>query len=783
MSAGQPLTTKFYPQTIIAIVVAFSLFSCKLPVFVKNYPKGKPFVFETNIQLNGKFSIDTSAFLKSKLRGQLDDSMKSRSVSKVLWSVMKNPPVYDSVNADKSILYMRALLVSQGFFRDSITYKAKIDSGRGDQYRTTVTFDVTPGKQVKIDSFAYNIKNDDLQKLALENQPDAKVKKGDPFAKTNISLELDRLVELYRNNGYLKFGREDLYGLWDTLDISLLNPNLDPFEQLELLQKIRERQENPKANLEIRLRPTVDSSKLRKYYISSVTVYPDFTLDTTLYQKKETYVNGIKVISYRNLFKPQILPQNIYLNRGDMYDQRNYFRTINRFNSIGAWRLTNIEQKAREGQDSADITIRLTPARKYTFSTNFESSRNQTAFSGNLLGVAINLGLQNRNFAKAANQATTNIRFGIETGRDTATKVGFLQTRQVSASHTIVFPRAILINKLISPKYRNNVRTVFAVNGSITERRLLYDLNSINGSWGYDIQLGKWPVTIKFPNIEYSKLDAKPKLDTIFKYNPSLRRVFNDGLITSVIVGASTSGGKGNRTSNLKLNGELSGFPGIIRNKFFDSNLYRFAKVDAEFAQKISLGKTDLVFRFFAGVGYAFNSTVNIDNRFNLPFFRQYFAGGPNSMRAWGLRKLGPGSTLKDFSITGQPDRYGDMQLETNLEYRFPIANIAGVKLNGAFFTDIGNIWYVKNNGIAADSNAIFHLKNLPRDIAVGSGIGLRFDFDFFVIRLDFAHKVKDPTPPSDKQHLQNKWFGYANKQEFFNGTRFQLGISYPFIL
>lgn len=782
MSAGHPLFCKICPKVIITVLVALSLFSCKAPVIVKKYQPGKPFVYQTNIKVNGNFSNEERDKLASRLKSQLDDSMRSRSVSKVFWSVMKSPPVYDSSSAEKSKLYMRSLLVSLGYFKDTITFNSTIDTAKNGQYRTTVNFSVTPGKVVRIDSFAYNLRDTNLQKLAVANQSDALVKEGDPFAKANISVELDRLVDLYRNSGYMRFGREDLYGLWDTLDISLLRPTTDPFEQLELLQKIKDRKDNPKANLEIKLRPIADSSKLRKYFVGNISIYPDYTLDTVGGKRNEEVVKGIKVISYKNTFKPKIFPQNIYLHHTDLYDQRNYFRTINRFNSLGSWRLVNIEQNIRPGQDTADFVIRLTPAKKFSVTANLEGSRNQTPFSGNLFGIAVNFGLQNRNFAKRANLATTNLRIGVETGRDTATDIKFIQTRQISLSHNIYFPRALFINRIITPQNRNNVRTILSLNGSITERRELYNLNSLNGSFGYEIKLRKWPVAFRW-NIEYSALTAKQKLLDIFANNPSLKRVFNDGLITSIIVNTSTTGGKNNNVNNLKLNGELSGFPGIVRNDFFDTNLYRFIKLDAEFVRKISFNRSALVLRIFAGVGYEFNSTVNPNNRYNLPFFRQYFAGGPNSMRAWGLRKLGPGSIVDNFGTTGQPDRYGDMQLEGNIEFRFPLANVSGIKINGALFTDMGNIWYIKQSpDILAGNPGLFKFNNLARDLAIGTGFGFRFDFSFFVVRLDASHKVKDPSPTTDKQYLQNKWFGYVEK-DFFRGTRFQLGISYPFIL
>lgn len=772
--------------TGIAFIIMVLGTSCA--TIVKNYPKGKPFVYETNINVNGNFSNEERETLESGLRGQLDDSMRSRSVSKLLWNVMKNPPVYDSSNAAKSIVFMRALLTSLGYFKDSIYFKSSVDTAKTDQLRTTVDFYVTPGKVVKIDSFSYNIKQADLQSIAIANQQDAFVKKGEPFAKAAISVELDRLVNLYRNNGYLRFSREELIGLWDTLDVSLLQPTLDPFEQLELLEKLRQRRENPTANLEIRLKPGFDSTRLTKYYIGNVTVYPDITLDTSAYSRKETVVNGIKVVSYLDMFKPKIFPQNIYLKQGQLYDQRNYFKTINRFNSLGSWRLVNIEQVPRGTLDTADFNIRMTPARKYSFTANLEGSRNNTAVSGNLFGIAINVGLQNRNFARAANQASTTLRFGVETGRNKLTDIKFIQTRQLSLNHTIYFPRPIIpFLKKIPENVRNSFRTILAFNASITERRELYNLNNVNASWGYEFQAGKKFFTLRIPNIEYSYFKALPTLQQIFNNNPSLRFIFTDGLISSLQGGMTATGGKNKNVNVFRTNIEASGLiTGLIKNNaFLDTNLYRFIKVDAEFTRKIVLAKNAIALRIFAGVGYEFNSTANPNKRNNLPFFRQYFAGGPNSMRAWALRRLGPGSVVKDFDgITGFSDRYGDVQLEANIEYRFPLGKLFGIKINGAVFTDMGNIWYLKKGpaSIGRLPEEVFNFSRLGTDLAIGSGVGIRVDFDFFVVRFDASHKVKDPSPSTDRAYLQNKWFGYV-KNDFLRGTQFQLGISYPFIL
>ena len=253
------------------------------------------------------------------------------------------------------------------------------------------------------------------------------------------------------------------------------------------------------------------------------------------------------------------------------------------------------------------------------------------------------------------------------------------------------------------------------------------------------------------------------------------------GFISSAITSYTKNGGGKNKPNLFRTNLEVCGLlTGLIKNnKFLDSNLYRFIKLDAEFIQKIQLNKNALALRIFAGAGYEFSSTVNPQKKNNLPFFKEYFAGGPNSMRAWALRKLGPGSVVKDFKI--DPERYGDVQIEANAEYRFPLGKFLGIPINGAFFTDIGNVWFLKKapNRLPEE---IFNFGRLGKDLAVGSGIGFRIDFTFFVVRFDVAHKIKDPSPPPSKSYLQNKWFGYVQK-DFYRGTQFQLGISYPFIL
>lgn len=775
MITGRPsFFSKLLLYLLAGPVFVSLMYSCA--VIPRHYPRDKPFVFETNITVNGNLSNEEKEILESRLKGQLDDSMRSRSVSKLFFSVMKNPPVYKKENADRSILFMRSLLNSLGYFHDSIYYKDTVLLKSKDQHRAYINFFINPGKVVKLDSISYNLKQPELQAITMANKNESLLIKGEPFAKTTVSMELDRLVDLYRNNGYLRFNREELKGVWDTLDLELLRPTLDPFEQLQILQKLKERRENPTANLEIILRPGFDSSKLTKYYVGDITVYPEFSPDTAGYKRTEEWVSGIRVISYRRAFRPKILPAHIYFHRGDLYNQKNYYKTINRFNSLGSWRLANIEQLTRKGQDTADFVIRLTPAKKYSFNANFEASQNQNQYLGNLFSFGVNVGITNRNFARSAIQTNSNVRYGVELGSK------FVQSQQFVLSHTIYFPKAMLPRfGWIPEAHRNNIRTVFGLNAARTERKELFNLSSLNASWGYEYQYAKpgshklTQISLKLPNIEYSNLQKKQGLDDLIAANPALKNVFTDGFISTIILGTSLTNTHPKKPSVLSANLELPFLAGLIHSKFLDTQLYKFMKVNAEYTQQFKRKNSSFVIRAFAGIGYAFNSTVNVEKKNALPFFKQYFGGGPNSMRAWRLRRLGPGSAIKDYKE--YPYRFGDIQLEMNMEYRFKLATIAGTRVESVLFTDIGNVWFMKKE--AGDPEEVFKLSRLGKDIAIGMGTGLRLDFTYFIIRLDYAYKVKDPSPDILYQNSQNKWF-YNWKP--LNG-QLQLGINYPFKL
>ena len=225
---------------------------------------------------------------------------------------------------------------------------------------------------------------------------------------------------------------------------------------------------------------------------------------------------------------------------------------------------------------------------------------------------------------------------------------------------------------------------------------------------------------------------------------------------------------------------EAGGLLGLSNN--LKGQIYRYVKVELELRKLYKFDYTELAWRFMGGWSNNYNKDPLLGGQ--LPFFKQFTAGGPYSMRAWGLRQLGLGSSrFYDTTAKSQNfDRFGDMQLETNFEYRFPLFQFGSYKMSSAVFTDIGNIWNTRDTN--HDPAAGFKLDRLYKDLAIGIGTGIRFDFNYFIIRIDYAMKLKDPTRLYNNGWLdaQNmKWTEVKPNGVRVNNYAWQFGIGLPF--
>jgi len=778
------------PVLIIGLLLVTVSSCVRIPQ--KYIAHGKPFVYKTNIKITGSnLKPAERKDLEARLENQIDDSLKTRVVSWAgVYKEIVRPPVFDTNNVNRSVVFMENLLNAEGFFYPAITDSIIIDTVGRTQKRVTVDFKVTTGKRTMLDSVGVDLLMPELQQLAVRAPDRSLLKKGDPYSLATISDELDRLLQVFHNNGYFKITRDDLYAERDTVVSALIDPSLDPFEQIRLLDSLRRKREDPTINIVIKQRETKDTTNLKQFFIGNVTVYPDepsifdtasvVHYDSTTITVADKYKYKFFYTSDR--FKLPFIGRNIslYPNVDSIYRERLYFRTINNFNRLGSWRKVDVTLTERyDSLPYVDVELRLTPEQRRNLKVDFEASRNLADYvtTSQFFGIGLNFSLTDRNAFRESIQSTTNARFGIEFGSN------FIQTLQTNLSHSYYFPR------LIKPKWirlKNedrfiSQRTIFNINAAYTIRRDIYDVSSINTTWGYEWARRRsrnsqinWQVII--PNIEFTRLIGKDSLNTLIKQIPSMRYAFNDGFIIGIIGGMNLAWAKKNRTSNFKIRVEESGALFGLIKVLEDNELFRFVKTDIEFKNFINYKNSGWAFRGFAGFGHVYGYTRGSPEN-KLPFFKAYFSGGPYTMRAWQIRRLGPGSTpLYDTTSNGDNDRFGNMQLEGNVEYRFHLTTIAGIKIKSAVFVDVGNIWGPEFKDSAATipiPEASFKLSRLYKDIALGGGASIRFDFDFFLIRLDWAYKLKNPRYAD----IRDGWF---NDLKLFDG-QFQLGIGYPF--
>lgn len=785
---------------------------------VKNFPANKPFVFDNKLIIEGKLTKEAHKKLLFELDNYWADSLKARKIQQFGFLYkLKNPPVFDTLNIGTTKSFMNAFLNAQGFYYANIKPWYKIDTVlvsspltkmrnvfrqsskklpvKHTEYRTTIAMKIDVGKTITIDTVTYAFSDTALLHLAMSQQQYSYLKKGNNYSKQLISSELDRLINIFHQNGYYRLQREDLYALIDTLDKQFLTFSTDPIKQLQLIaQAAKSRKENALWRISILQKANNDSLKSIKYHIGNLYYYPEYNglynPDSLIrYRFPKSFVYKEMVMKYHEgkfYYKP--LREHTYLRRGNVYNEESLYKTVNTLSRIGSWSNVDFLLKPRN-KDSLDIHFFMTPASKQSYTVSLEGSRNTGDIgSGNLLGIATNLAYTNRNKWKRTVQSLTNARLGTELNLDqqqSTTSNSFLQTIQASLGHSYNIPRLIhpfanwrTLNRFINRL--NDKRTVIATSAAYTDRRTYYKLASLVTSWSYEFSSkGNHAFSIKPLNVELYRVDTLEGLINLFVENPFLRNAFRNGNVagSSLNWSKTFNGAKNSNTSHmLRLGAEESGrFLGWFYSKAINKT-FDYIKLEAEYRFVKKYKKDELATRLFMGVGLPKKGQT-------LPVFKQYFLGGPNSMRAWGLRQLGLGSSkYSDTSTSGYTDRFGDFMIETNIEYRFPIASFSAVKVGSAVYADIGNVWNIHDDPYNLQGS--FVLRNLTKDLAIGIGTGLRFDFSYFLFRLDFAYKLKDPARTYNNGWMRIKHFDWTEKRE--NGVSvknyaFQFGIGLPF--
>ena len=784
------------------IFLLFLVSSCSITIIRKK--PAKPYLVNNKIELiGGEFNkVERQAVLQ-RLNNYLDDSSKVNVKDAFfILHIIKKPIVYDTSYSSRSALNMQSSMYHLGYYNAKASYTQDTSNRK-----VTVKYKVVAGKPTLIDTFRYRLKKDELQQIALASKKESYIVQNTPVTKVAILAEINRLVDSFRNNGYYKFTAAELRMRGDSSIAALTTISDDPFEQLRLLNEAQQKRDSPTIKLALDIIKPEDTTKLNKYSINKIYILSDYRpednfIDTSFITQRTTK-NFIHRFHER-LFRNTVFARNITMRSGDVYKQEEYFRTINNLTRLGVWQSINIRiVENLDEVNKIDLIIELLPGRKFIFENALEVSYSSTsntsaALGGNLFGLSANFSLKNKNIGKQAISMTHNLRAGVELNNGSRTNSNnLIFSNELSYTNNILIPS---LSPAVMKFFKFKTGESFINSGFGYNNRLnLFSLQTVNLNAGFTgINKKNNRITGRILNADFSYLyNQSPAFKALLDQNPFLKYSYN----TSYTIGMALSFASIYRNPfhplslskerGLKLNLEESGLTwGLL--PVLKSFRKRFVKFDAEYKYTVAKRKTAVAFRSFVGVGIPlFKDTA-------LPFFKQYFGGGSNSMRGWPVRGIGRGAQkLIPYSSTSQNffnDRTGDIQLEVNAEYRHDIARIIPdlITLKGAAFVDIGNIWNMKAPRPGTINEVTkFEFKNLYRQIGLSAGYGFRIDFSYLIIRTDFSFRFKRPessdinngwkAPPIGFKDAFSKIFSKTQRQWRYENFNFTFGINYPF--
>ena len=775
------------------VALLFFLSSCAdvKKALVHDYPKQIPFVFDNKILIKDADNKASQQNLTLDLNNYWDDSLQVKRIRQFgLFSTVIQPIRYQPERMARTMQYMQAFLASKGYNQAVLSPQVTTDT-INNEWRTKLTMWVNLNKKTILDTITFALNQPALQKLALANKVNSYLKKGDAFSNENVNNELDRLVELFRSNGYYYFTKEKIFAEIDTVDQSLMQLKLDPLDQMnQLIAANQNKEKNPSWKVNIQLRNT-NASTTKVYPIGQQIFYSDLKLsdnpDSILVNSlpQTEILDDISQSFTHPKFKSSLFAEQAILKKGELFNEPKFYQTLNKLSNLGAWQ--QIDARTTIQNDSVYLHYFLVPYLRRSFSFDLEGSRNTSQLSaGNLLGLSANVTYRDKNVLQKSIPSITSFRTGIELNVNNNNE-NLTQTLLWNVGHTYSFPSLLIPFKDKNTSNNNNARTNFSLNSAYIDRLNYYQLKSFTTSWGYEWKKNKKAKEIsiiyKPLNVEFYQINKFSKLDSLLLLNPFLRSSFNEGNVISQSLNYISSGNAENNANEktyVRLGIEEAG--GLLGLTSMKSNMYRYLKLEAEIRKVYKFEYTELAWRAMGGWGNNYSNESSLSGQ--LPFFKQFTAGGPYSMRAWGLRQLGLGSSqFYDTSTKSQNfDRFGDVQLETNIEFRFPILQIGSYKISSAVFTDIGNIWNTHESSI--DPASGFKLDKLYKDLAIGIGSGIRFDFNYFIIRVDYALKMKDPTRLSNNGWMDLSHFKWADAKPnglTVNNYAWQFGIGLPF--
>ena len=695
------------------------------------------------------------------------------------------PVLLDSAQTALSAGGMKIYMDSKGFLDSEVI--PTVDTA---DRKAQVTYHARQGEPFRIGTIRYDFRDRFVKAIILSDTANTLLHTGNIFDANVLDNERARITNFLKNQGYYNFSINN---------ISYVADSTVGGRRIDLTVLVKQYMAGYDTNGEA----VLDNNRI--YRIRDINVFPDY--NPTVATTDSLYKTRLDTVRYRGLniiydtkqhVRSEILRRTISLYPNALYSAQDVKRTYDNIMRLGYYKsasilFTEVADSTQKdnfisfvgtdstGSDEADYTaehylsceVLCTPALRQSYSVNLEGTT-----SADYFGVMAKVGYQNRNLLRGVELFEVNVRGGYEFMYAGSKYKSDAYEFGVSTSFS--FPRLLTPFRVNRYNHALNPRTRIDLSYN-TQKRPYYHRDLASAVWGYS--WGKGRSTFALRPIDLTMVNMRWIDDDFFADlpNPYLRNSYTSQLIA----GLSGSYLYTNQQKNanrgsiaLRFNFETNGnlFNGLYRlfdippkgyDEFTQRSYYKllsiryaqYFRTDLSFVKNFWLGqKSALVYRFFGGFGYAYGNSTS------LPFERLFYCGGSNSMRGWLARTLGPGGDPKrDFS--DYPSQLANFKLETNLEARFPVWGI----LQGALFFDLGNIWFMNQGGT---EETRFKIDRFYKQLGFNTGLGARFDFGFFVFRLDWGIKLHNPNEPAGERWIQH--FRLKN-------TTLNFGVGYPF--
>ena len=666
-----------------------------------------------------------------------------------------NPVLISTVNPDTRVKVATNLLRDYGYFNGKVTYQ--VDSTRNPR-AVKLSYDINMGKPYFIDTLEYRGFSAYADSLIKANLSGRLVNKGDHFNVVTLNSERDRIIDLLRNYGYYYARSEFITFYADTL-------------------------KNP-GHVCIRMQPknNLPPEASRTYFLGNTTVR------LTGYNGEEP-TDSIRLRDFTIHYsgdKPglrfNVLRNRFIYRKGEQYSLRRQNYTQEALSRLGVFKYNEFQYVPR-GNDTLDINVNSL----FDLPYDSELELNATMESTKQTGPGAIFKLSRKNFLRmgASLSLELNGSYEWQTSSTVNREKSVMNSYELGAALTLDFPRIILpwIKNRIDP-FRFPSHTNFKIYIDQVNRARYFRMLSFGGSVSYSFQPSRsMKHTVTPLHLAFNRLQHRTAaFDSVATANPMLFRSLDDQFIPSVTYTFTFDDSWKQKRVQWWWENSISSAGNITSliyqafgkklsqrdKKFLGTPFAQYLKYTTELRPLIKFDdRNHLAMRFMAGVIWAYgNKTV-------APYSEQFYVGGANSIRAFSIRSIGPGrfhpAETSRFSYV---DETGDIKLEANLEYRFRIiGNLFGGSLNGATFLDAGNVWLMRSD--SSRPGAQFTFKKFFDSIALGSGVGIRYDLSFLVLRLDWGIALHVPYETGKS--------GYYNIPRFKDGMGVHFAIGYPF--